>query len=50
MSNSTEVPKNILAPDKKVSDLLQAFQKKGFNAAQMVTLTGIESSDLSSHI
>ncbi|XP_024397827.1 peroxidase 5 [Physcomitrium patens] len=40
VSNSTEVPKNILAPDKKVSDLLQAFQKKGFNAAQMVTLTG----------
>lgn len=40
VSISSEVPENLMTPDKKVPVLLQAFQKKGLNAAQMVTLQG----------
>ena len=40
VSLSSEVPENLMTPDKKVPVLLQAFQKKGLNAAQMVALAG----------
>ena len=48
VSLSSEVAENLMMPNNTVPVLLQAFEKKGLNAAQLVALQGT-SSHFSTH-